>query len=299
MKKRMSLLIAALLLAAPAASFAKPASFEKEIEKKIQCPNDFLKNPPLYFYCIYRDYHNHKYDDGIKKAQAALKEIEPLLKKNPNAKVPNSAQKLGKLKDPRVFKVASDLHMLLGMLYYKKAMNLTDRAGDKPVIEFYKKLEKKGHNFFEINELMTLYSMKKLFPENMDEKKKRRYQELLKKMGVSEKELDALMAESQASAEKLNRERLNLLKKAVEELQTAVKIDPNNALAYYQLGNFYSGAMSEDVPEASEAAEEAYYKAAVILKKEGDKRAYEEVVKRLKIMNPKSKYLKLLEKNDA
>ncbi|WP_456436530.1 tetratricopeptide repeat protein [Thermovibrio ammonificans] len=297
MKKKILLLTAALSVFTASSGFAKPASFEKQIEKRLQCPKDFLQNPPLYFYCIYRDYHNHKYDDGIKKIKLALKEVEPILKENPNKPIPNAKQKLGSLKDPRAFKVASDLHMLLGMFYYKKAMNLKDTATSKVFRKFYSKLEKKGFNFFQVNELMTLYSMKKLFPENMTKEREKKYRELLKKMDLKESDLDRLMEESQAAAERVDKERLSLLQKAVQELQTAVKLDPNNAEAYYQLGNFYSGAMSEDMPEASEAAEEAYYKAALILKKEGDTAAYKEVVKRLKLMNPNSKYLKLLEKN--
>jgi len=280
----------------PSLAFSKSATFEKEIEKKIKCPAKFLQNPPLYFYCIYRDYHNHRYDDGIKKAEKALKEIEPLLKKNPKGIVPNAQQKNARLRDPHVYKVASDLHMLLGMLYYKKSMNLDDSSEDKIYKPFIDRLQKKGFDFVQINELMALYSMKRLFPDQMDKKKIKRYNELLKKMGVTEKELDELMAKAQKAAEEQDRKRLEYLKRAFTELQKAVQIDPDNALAYYQLGNLYSGALSESAPEASEAAEEAYYKAAVLLKKEGDISGYKEVVRRLELINPSSKYLKLLKK---
>lgn len=302
MKKKISALLISLTLLTPSLALSKSATYEKEIEKKIKCPTDFLQNPPLYFYCIYRDYHNHKYDEGIEKAKKALKEIEPLLKKNPKAIVPNAQQKNAKLRDPHVYKVASDLHMLLGMLYYKKSINLDDSSEKKIYKPFIEKLQKKGFDFVQINELMALYSMKRLFPDQMDEKKLKRYNELLKKMGVSERELDELMAKAQKAAEEQDRKRLEYLRMAFTELQRAVEIDPENALAYYQLGNLYSGALSESMPETSQAAEEAYYKAASILKKEGDIEGYKEVVKKLELMNPSSKYLKLLKekgKGDA
>ena len=298
MRKTLLALLIATLSISPSLK-AKEAKFEKEIEKRISCPENFLKNPPVYFYCIYRDYHNHKYDEGIEKAQKALKEIEPLLKRNPNAVVPNAVQKNAKLRDPHVKSVASDLHLLLGMLYYKKSMNLDDTSVKKVYRDFYEKLQKKGFDFFQISELMNLYSKKKLFPDDFTEKDQKRFSELLKKMGLKEKDLDALMAKAQQESEKLEKERLAYMKKAVEEFQEAVKIDPNNAIAYYQLGNLYSGILSEGTPEASPAAEEAYYRAALLLKKKGDIAGYKEVVKRLKLINPKSKYLKLLEKGNG
>jgi predicted Zn-dependent protease len=299
LKKKISLFIALLSLLTSPSVFPKSATYEKEIEKRLPCPSNFLSNPPLYFYCIYRDYHNHKYDGGIEKAQRALRELEPLYKENPKGIIPNAETDKGKLKDPHVYKAVSDLHMLLGMLYYQKATNLKEDPSKKYYRDFFTKFEKKGFDFVQINELFALYSMKKLFPDEFDQKKAKRYKELLSKMGVTEKELDELMAKAQKAAQEQNEKRLSYLKKAVEELQKAVEVDPENALAYYQLGNFYSGALGENLPEDSEAAAEAYYKAALILKKKGDKEAYQEVLKKLKLLSSASKYLKLLEKENG
>jgi len=284
-------------LFAPATSFSKPATFQQEIEKKIACPHSFLENPPVYFYCIYRDYHNHKYDEGIAKAEKALKEIEPLLKKDPNAVIPNAVQKEGKLRDPRVSKVASDLHVLLGMLYYKKSMNSEDEEVKGVYREFFQNLEKKGFDFVQVNELLSLYTMKNFAPENFNEKRKKRYEELLNKMGLKEEDLDQLVKKAREASKRDSEKRLSYLKRAVEEFRRAVEVDPENALAYYQLGNLYSGALSESVPETSEAAAEAYYKAALIFKKQGDERAYKEVLKKLKLVAPTSDYVKKLEKS--
>ena len=294
MKKLLTALLIATLSVSPSLK-AKEAKFEKDVEKKITCPADFLKNPPVYFYCIYRDYHNHKYDAGIKKAKKALKEIEPLLRKNPNGIVPNAVQKDAKLRDPHVKSVASDLHLLLGMLYYQKSMNLQDTSVKKVYTDFYDKLEKEGFDFFQISELMNLYSKKKLFPDAFTKKDEKKYTELLKKMGVKESDLDKLTAEAQKESDKLEQERMAYLRKAVEEFKKSVEVDPDNAIAYYQLGNLYSGVLSEGAPQDSEAAEEAYYRAAILLKKQGDISGYKEVVKRLELLNPKSKYLKLLQ----
>jgi len=267
---------------------------------EITCPEKFLNNPPLYFYCIYSDYHNHKFDSGIEKAEKALREIEPLYRKNPGAKVPNAKVGDARLKDDRVYKVKSDLHMLLGMLYFKKAMNLKSSEEKKTFIEFEKKLEKKGFNYFETAELMNLYIMKKLFPEAFNEKQKEIYSKLLKRAGISERELDRLYEETRKEEEKVEEERYSFISKAMKEFQTAVKIDPDNAVAYYQMGNLLSGISEESAGEDSEVAEEAYYKAALILKRKGDKTGYKEVVKKLKLLNPESRYLKLLKgKKDA
>jgi len=102
------------------------------------------------------------------------------------------------------------------------------------------------------------------------------------------------MFKTQQLSEQLDEKRLFYLRRAVSELQEAVKVDPKNGLAYYQLGNLYSGALGEDLPEASSAAEEAYYKAALIFKEEGDREAFKEVLKKLELANPHSKYLKEL-----
>jgi len=271
---------------------------KSDVKKEIVCPSDFLKNPPVYFYCIYKDYHNHKYNSGIEKAQKALKEIQPLLKENPNAVIPNAVQKNARLRDPHVKSVASDLHLLLGMLYFKKASNLKDNSVEKVYKNFYEKLEKRGFDFFQISELMDLYTKKRLFPAAFTKKDKENYERLLNKMNLSEAELDRLTTETQKASEKLEKERLSYLRKAVKEFQQAVKIDPNNAIAYYQLGNLYSGILSEDTPKDSSAAEEAYYKAAILLKKQGDISGYEEVVKKLELINPRSKYLKLLQRKN-
>jgi tetratricopeptide (TPR) repeat protein len=147
---------------------------------------------------------------------------------------------------------------------------------------------------------MNLYIMKKLFPEAFDKKQKELYSKLLKKAGILEKELDRLYEETTKEEEEINEERYSFISKAMKEFQTAVKVDPDNAIAYYQLGNLLSGISEESTGEDSKVAEEAYYKAALILKKKGDKAGYKEVVKKLKLLNPESRYLKLLKgKEDA
>jgi len=296
-KKILPAVLALSLISFPA--YSKEATFQKRIEKEILCPKSFLSNPPVYFYCIYRDYHNNKFDNGIEKAKRALKEIESLMRKNPNGTVPNAVQKNAKLRDPHVKSVASDLHMLLGMLYYKKSLNLDDSSVKKIYADFYKNLEKKGFNFFQIEELMNLYTKKKLFPDSLSQKDTKKYKELLSKMEVKEGDLDRLISKAQRESDRLDQERLTYLQKAVKELQEAVKVDPENGLAYYQLGNLYSGSLGEDLPEASSAAEEAYYKAALIFKRKGDKEAYKEVIKKLELANPNSPYLKRLKDNHA
>jgi len=299
LKKKIALLFTLLLTFPSLSSYSKEATFEKRIEKEIVCPKDFTQNPAVYFYCIYRDYHNYKFDDGIEKAQKALKEIEPLLKKSPEAKVPNAEKGKAKLRDPRVKSVASDLHLLLGMLYFQKAVNLKDTKAKKVYEEFFSKLEKKGFNFFQINELMELYAEKTLLPESFSKEKEKRFKELLSKMGVTEEDLESLVKKAQKFSEETAKLKFSYLQRALKEFQTAVKIDPENALAYYQLGNFYSGALGENLPETSQAAEEAYYKAALLLKKKGDLAGYKEVVKKLEMLNPSSQYLKKLKGKDA
>ncbi len=281
-------------------AYSESATYEKEIEKKIKCPQNFSENPPLYFYCIYRDYHNHEYDAGILKAEKALREIIPLYRKDPKSLIPNHSHKNAKLRDPRTYKVLSDLYMLLGMLYYGKALNYSYDREKMPYKEFFSKLQERGFGFIQVNELLNLYTLKKLFPSEFGKKEERRYKELLSKMGVSEAEIDEVVKKAKEISEEESRKRLSFLRKAVECLNKAVEVDPENGLAYYQLGNLYSGALSEGLPEESEAAEEAYYKAAIIFKKQGDMEAYKEVLKKLELANPKSKFLeKLKSKGNA
>jgi len=77
--------------------------------------------------------------------------------------------------------------MLLGMLYYQKSMNLEDASVKKLYDEFYNKLEKNGLNFFEISELMNLYTKKRLFPDDFSKRDEKRYRELLSKAKIKEK----------------------------------------------------------------------------------------------------------------
>ena len=282
------------------ASYAGVHENSSRTANHITCPEKFLDNPPVYFYCIYSDYHKHKFDEGIKKAEKALNEIEPLYKKNPEMEIPNANGKGARLKENKAYQVKSNLHMLLGMLCFKKALNLEGGAERKIYFQFEKELKKKGLSFLEIDELMNLYTMKKVFPEAFKEKQERRYRELLKKAGISEKEIDDLSTKTREEEERLNKKRYSLISRAIKEFQTAVKVNPENAMAYFQMGNFYSGIAEETEGEGSEAAEDAYYKAALILRKQGDEEGYREVLKRLKLLNPGSKYLKLLEgKKDA
>jgi len=182
------------------------------------------------------------------------------------------------------------------MLYFQKAVNLKDTKAKKVYEEFFSKLEKKGFNFFQINELMELYTEKTLLPESFSKEKEKRFKELLSKMGVTEEDLESLVKKAQKFSEETAKLKFSYLQRALKEFQTAVRIDPENALAYYQLGNFYSGALGENLPETSQAAEEAYYKAALLLKKKGDLAGYKEVVKKLEMLNPSSQYLKKLKK---
>ncbi|TCK03370.1 tetratricopeptide repeat protein [Phorcysia thermohydrogeniphila] len=263
--------------------------------EKIKCPDTILKAPVSYFYCVYSDYHNHKYDEGIKKIKKAIEDLTPLYLNDKNQEVPNAVSKEGRLKDSKVYEALSDLHMLLGMFYYQKALNM-----DNPSVSrrLYGKLQQKGKvNPFALFELLELHAEKKVAPEFFSEEKAKRYKELLKELSLSEEEFNSLLSQIRKEVEKDEKLRFTLMQKALEELQKAIKLNPKNAMAYYQLGNFYSGSLSESSPSGSgfsSAAEEAYYKAALLFKEKGDKEAVKEILKKLQLLNPKSKYLKEL-----
>ncbi len=291
------LLTAAVLsMALLNSSLAQTDKLQKKIEerqkKELKCPSSFLKNPPVYFYCIYSDYHNHRYEEGIEKTNKALEEIEPLYRENPNATVPNATKKEARLKRKKIYQVKSDLLMLKGMLEFKKSLTVNDGEAKKLYESFYKKLQKRGFDFVQINELMNLYMKSKLV--GLNEKEKKQFSDLKRKMKVKESELDNLFMKAKEASDKADKERLKYLSAALRDINEAVKVDPENALAHYQLGNIFSGIAAESEGESSEAAESAYYRAAVLFKKQGDTEAYKEIIKRLKQLNPNSKYLKKL-----
>jgi tetratricopeptide (TPR) repeat protein len=263
--------------------------------EKIKCPDTILKAPVSFFYCVYSDYHNHKYDEGIKKIRKAIEDLTPLYLKDKNQEVPNAVSREGRLKDSKVYEALSDLHMLLGMFYYQKALNMDNPSVSK---RLYKKLqEKEKVNPFALFELLELYAEKKMAPELFSDEKAKKYKELLKELNLSEEKFNSLISQIRKEIKKDEKRRLTLIQKALKELQKAVEINPKNAMAYYQLGNFYSGFLSEVSPSGfdfSSAAEEAYYKAALLFKERGDKEAVKEILKKLQLLNPKSKYLKEL-----
>ncbi len=248
---------------------------------------EFLKKPAEYMVDIYRDYHRYKVDRGIEKAKKALKLLDPIYRKNPNYEFRDK-----ELKKRKAYQVKSMLHTLLAILYYRKAMLVRDTDTERRFAELAKSVDPDGKRFLEFNQLITLYMASKELGEK-DKNLEKRIKELEKELGVKESQLEEIYRLSVENAKKVDAERDKYVKLCLSEFRKAFKVDPNNADAHVQLARIYGeiGMATGD----TEAAEREYYLAGKIFKKEGDVQDLREVIKRIKRLNPKSKYIKLLE----
>jgi tetratricopeptide (TPR) repeat protein len=78
-------------------------------------------------------------------------------------------------------------------------------------------------------------------------------------------------------------------KKAINEFEKAIQIDPQNPTPHYQLGTIYAPLASSGY---SQAAEKEFFLAAQLSHRERDMPSALKAVESLKILNPQSNYLK-------
>lgn len=199
------IILSSLIVSFIASSFPTVANAfsPHKIEKK---EIDFTKEPAKYLGEIYNDYHFYKTDEGIKKAEKALKIIDEIYKKNPSAE----------LKDPslnwkKAYQIKSTIHTLLGMLYFRKALDVTNKAKEKEA-EYLKKI---------------LREKKELTDKDIEELAK-----------IAEEQRKVLESESRKYA--------NL---SVKHFKKAIEVFPDNPYPHFQLAKFYLTAGERELAE--------------------------------------------------
>jgi tetratricopeptide (TPR) repeat protein len=167
---------------------------------------DFRKEPAKYLGEIYNDYHFYKTDEGIRKAENALKIIDKIYEKNPETELSDPA-----LRWKKAYQIKSTLHTLLGMLYFRKSLDVATEIKRKES-EYLKKV---------------LKEKKKLTDED------------IKKL--------AEMAEEQNRIMEIETKKYADL--AAEHFKKAIEVYPENPYPHYQLAKFYLTAGEKKLAE--------------------------------------------------
>lgn len=124
----------AILVSFSSGFAASPHATNAEVKQKNL---NFSKEPVAYMAEIYNNYHNWKIDQGIESTKKALATVDSLYNKDVNSTINDP-----KLKRNRAFEIKSTLHTLLGMLYYRKSLDLVADQ-NKSMAPFMNKVEKK------------------------------------------------------------------------------------------------------------------------------------------------------------
>ncbi|MEO2068264.1 MAG: hypothetical protein ABGX27_01970 [Desulfurobacteriaceae bacterium] len=187
----------------PTISPAASAFSHHKIEKK---EIDFTKEPAKYLGEIYNDYHFFKIDEGIKKAEKALKIIDKIYKKNPNAEIKDPS-----LNWKKAYQIKSTIHTLLGMLYFRKALDVATESKEKES-EYLRKI---------------LKEKKELTDEDIEKLSK-----------IAEKQRKILEVKSKKYA--------NL---SLDHFKKAIEVFPDNPYPHFQLAKFYLTAGERELAE--------------------------------------------------
>ncbi len=115
------------------------------------------------------------------------------------------------------------------------------------------------------------------------------YEKLKKGEGLTDKDLELV---SKVMAEESKNEQL-YINMAIREFKEAIKIDPKNPSAHFQLGLLYSGIYTG---ESNDTAERHIYLSAKLSYEEGDMQAVSRAFDILKGLNPNSLYLKQIKR---
>jgi hypothetical protein len=215
---------------------------------------DFKKTPVKFLEAIYMDHHFSSLDRGLKRVEVALKVINPIYKKDRNALFFPK-----KFKHAKAFEIKGTLHILKSLLLYKKGKIVTVETSAKDAKTFKKLMGKQ------------------------------------KKMGgkLTAKDMALFAKIKSKSRDKAQGKMQNMLKQSIEQMEMAMKIDPNSPTAHYQ----YAKLMLDFVLEGDTALVEKHlYKAGDLSYRESDLVGLKKSISALKELNPKSSYLTKLEK---
>jgi len=201
--KASTVLLPILLISTSPLQTAEAKNSQITVEKK---KLDFRKEPAKYLGEIYNDYHFYKTDEGIKKAENALKIIDEIYRKNPETELNDPA-----LRWKKAYQIKSTLHTLLGMLYFRKSLDVAAETKRKES-EYLKKI---------------LKEKKKLTDEDIEK---------LAKMAEEQNRIMEVEAKKYADL-------------AVEHFKKAVEVYPENPYPHYQLAKFYLTAGEKELAE--------------------------------------------------
>ncbi len=115
-------------------------AFDNKDMEKAQLRNsdvDFQNNPVDYMASIYRDYHDWRIDEGLKKSDAAIGIVDKIYIKDPEKEFSDP-----KLKLKKASQVRSTLYTLLGMLKYRKFLTTGHKAREEAYSPLMEKIKK-------------------------------------------------------------------------------------------------------------------------------------------------------------
>lgn len=213
---------------------------------------DFRQQPVKLLEAAYMDHHFWQVDRGITRVNQALGVLDPLYKKDPNQLFAPD-----KFKHARVYEIKSAVHVLRGLLYQRKAMNVLSESKERQSKEFREMMKSQGKKKLSEKDMQQFAQMK-----------------------------EERFKESRVQIEQFAR-------KAMEEMKQAIDIDKKNPVAYFQYGKLLANFLAGQDPKE---AEKQFFMAGKISWSENDKTGWEKSLNQIQQLNPESTFIAELKK---
>ncbi|MCE5194450.1 MAG: hypothetical protein LLF28_03190 [Nitrospiraceae bacterium] len=197
-----------------------------------------------------------------------------------------------------IYKNYHDWKVDQGIASAKKAIEVVNKIYEKDINGKINDPNLKKNRAFEIKSTLhtllgMLYYRKSLMVASENKKSLAPiFDKLNKKQEVTDKELEQVAAN--LKTDKTSVDSRKYADSSKEEFLTAIKTDPSNPTPHFQLANILSplGTGGQGAAEA----EKEYFLAAKLSMDEGDEKSVKRAFDAIKSLNPKSSYLKQIEK---
>ena len=218
---------------------------------------DFKKEPVKFLEAAYMDHHFWTIDRGIKRVDQALSILDPIFKKNPNTKFMPKM-----FRHSKVYEIKSTVHVLKGLLLYRKSQEVIAKSQSQISEKFAKKMNVDKN---------AKVDMKKMAHKKLNAKEMKVYSELRSKDFSDNKQI---------------------MKKyvvgSIDQMKMAIDVDKSNPVAYYQYGKLLIDYL---IDGDTQLAEKQFFKAGELSWNEKDTTGYHKAMTAIRELNAKSTYI--------